>query len=497
MRQLDNLLNRFTMYQLVFYFLAFLVLLSVLLSFLRILPYDPFVLVTNSGIILAASYISNYIFSKLFRAVTNFESVFITSLILILISPVTYPIPIWVVVLIPILAMGSKYLLAIKKSHIFNPAAFGVAPMGLLFPSFAATWWIGNPILFIPVLLCSFLILKKTRRFSLVFSFLIIYALVTLGVSFFQGSSVVSSVHSIWTSIFESALIFFACIMLTEPSTSPKTRRFQVFYAAIVGILYGSSKLNLLGFSITPELALLVGNIFSFLVSPKYKFKLTLAEKSKLTDNLYSFTFPKPKSFNFKPGQYMEWTLPHKKMDRRGNRRYFSLASSPTEKTIMIAFRQYTPSSSYKNSLIEMNTGEKIAAANLSGDFVLPRKINEPLAFVAGGIGITPFRSMAQFIVDKKIETNIILLFFVKKKEDLVFMNVFERAEKFGLKTILVITDYSKSLDSSVIEKNIPDYKERTFYISGAQPVVQEFNSKLKRIGVKKIKTDYFPGYEK
>ncbi len=191
----------------------------------------------------------------------------------------------------------------------------------------------------------------------------------------------------------------------------------------------------------------------------------------------------------------MEWTLPHKKMDTRGNRRYFSLASSPTENVIMIALRQYIPSSSYKNSIIETNSGGEIIAANLSGDFVLPKNVSERLAFVAGGIGITPFRSMAQFIVDKKIETNIILLFFVKNKDDEVFMDVFEDAEKFGFKTIPVVTDYSKDPDSSVIEGNIPDYKDRTFYVSGPQPMVQSFKDLLKKLGVKKIKTDYFPGY--
>ena len=87
----------------------------------------------------------------------------------------------------------------------------------------------------------------------------------------------------------------------------------------------------------TPEIALVLGNIFSYIVSPKIKAMLTLVGRVKQTPNTYDFIFESDKKFSFLPGQYLEWTLGHDNTDDRGNRRYFTIASSPTEKIFISA----------------------------------------------------------------------------------------------------------------------------------------------------------------
>jgi ferredoxin-NADP reductase len=134
-----------------------------------------------------------------------------------------------------------------------------------------------------------------------------------------------------------------------------------------------------------------------------------------------------------------------------------------------------------------------LIATHLSGDFTLPKNLQNPLAFIAGGIGITPFRSMIKFLTDKNLQSDIVLLYLVKKREDLIFQDVFQEAKKIGLKVIPIIGSYH--LTNADIQKNIPDAGKRVFYISGPQPMVQGLTSILKSLHVKKIKTDFFPGY--
>ncbi len=89
----------------------------------------------------------------------------------------------------------------------------------------------------------------------------------------------------------------------------------------------------------TPELALLVGNVFSALVNPKGKVILTLKENKQISDTTSEFIFSSNRTLPFLPRQYMEWTLPHEKTDSRGDRRYFTIASSPTEKDIRLGVK--------------------------------------------------------------------------------------------------------------------------------------------------------------
>ena len=85
--------------------------------------------------------------------------------------------------------------------------------------------------------------------------------------------------------------------MLTEPLTTPPTRRWRLIYGAIVGALF-SPFIAIGAITSSPELALLVGNIFSYIVSPKGKRTLTLVDKERVSGDIYHFTFaPDKKSF--------------------------------------------------------------------------------------------------------------------------------------------------------------------------------------------------------
>ena len=142
---IDDLLNRITMYRITLYYLIFLVVVAVVLGLMGLIKFDPVDILISGGVVLSFCYISNKIFAWIFKAATNVESVFITSLILLLIIPVKFPHSITFFALAAVVSMGIKYFPTIDKRHIFNPAAGAVTAITLISAEHAATWWVGTP----------------------------------------------------------------------------------------------------------------------------------------------------------------------------------------------------------------------------------------------------------------------------------------------------------------------------------------------------------------
>ena len=188
---------------------------------------------------------------------------------------------------------------------------------------------------------------------------------------------------------------------------------------------------------------------------------------------MYNFIFAADRRLTFRPGQYLEWTLPHTAPDSRGNRRYFTIASSPNDSHVMLGVKFYKPASTFKRALAAMKPGDTLAVGQLAGDFVLPKNPHTKLAFIAGGIGITPFRSMVGHLLDCKEKRDIVLLYSNKTVGEIAYKNIFNHAQELGLKTVYAITDeapltqqnnsafYYGAIDARLIAQTIPDYRGR------------------------------------
>src|SRR3989344_2904134 len=243
------------MYRLVLYGLTLLALVGIVLGFLGLLPYNGVSLLLSALILLAACYVSNFIFAKILRVSVNVESVYITAFILFLIMPPPENLTMaWALILAGVIAMASKYLLAPMRKHIFNPAAFGAGAVFLLGLS-GASWWIGSSVMFPTALIVGLLIVKKIRRFDLFLTFLVAAA---ASIIYFAGSADIYQVLKI--SLLSGPLIFFGAIMLTEPATTPPTRKLRILYGILIGILFGAPW-HVGNFYPTPEITLLLGNI--------------------------------------------------------------------------------------------------------------------------------------------------------------------------------------------------------------------------------------------
>ncbi len=216
-KTIDNLLNRITMYRLVLYYLIFLLSAAFILTGFGVLQYDVFGLLLSIGFLIAVCWIVNWIFARTFRVPTNVESVYITALILaLIITPVQSPKDLWFLGWAGVLAMASKYILAIGRKHIFNPAAFAVA-LTYFTLNQSASWWVGNAAMLPFVLVGGYLVARKLERTQLVLSFLITAVATSIGIFIFIGGDLFSTLQKI---LLYSPLFFFAFIILTEPLTT-------------------------------------------------------------------------------------------------------------------------------------------------------------------------------------------------------------------------------------------------------------------------------------
>jgi glycine betaine catabolism B len=509
LRKIDDFLNGLTMYRLLTYGLCILAAITLALSALGIMSLPIAGMVFSLVILLATCYGVNKALAYVWQITSNSESWLISALILFFILPqATTLLRVAGILLAGILAMASKYLIAYHGKHIFNPAVFAASILGL-FGLLNTTWWVGSNVLWPFTLIFGLLVVRKIRRFPLVICFAVISMAISAIMAMAQHVDIGDAVKQ---AAFASPIIFLGTVMLTEPATMPPRRRQQAIFGAIVGLLY-ALHWTIGTVFIYPELALLAGNIYAFAVSPKYRLKLRLKEVQKVSDRVYNYVFIPSRKLSFEPGQYLEWTLgangsgsKHGKTDMRGNRRTFTIASSPTEDTIQLGVKFYEPSSSYKKALKHMEPGDNLYAGQLAGNFVLPQDIAEKLVFIAGGIGITPFRSMLKHLIDTKEKRDITLLYAVPHSEEIAYKDVFKKAAAMGVRVIPIVTGPGKDatwkgrtgrLDKGVITEEVPDFAERTFYLSGPQMMVEDCQSMLQHMGVHRtrIETDYFPGY--
>ena len=219
-KSIDNWLNRITMYRLVLYFLIFLLGAAAVLSMAGMLKYDIFALLFSIAFLLAVCWLVNWIFARTFKVAANVESVYISALILaLIINPIKSYADLWFLGWAAILAMSSKYILALNRKHIFNPVALAVALTYLMLNQ-SASWWVGNAPMLPFVLLGGVLLVRKLGRSDLVLSFLIATVATSMLVSLFAGSNLINDLQKI---IFLSPLFFFAFLILTEPLTTPST----------------------------------------------------------------------------------------------------------------------------------------------------------------------------------------------------------------------------------------------------------------------------------
>ncbi len=504
LEKLDGLLDRLTMYKLLLYYLIGLLGVAIALCVTGQLHSTPFDIAGSAIFLVLVCWTTNQIFSQFLQIPANGDSTHITALILaLIITPGLTQDNILFMLMAGVLAISSKYLITIKGKHLFNPAAFAVL-LTAYAANHTASWWVGNLYMAPFVIIGGLLLMRRIRRTSMVSVFFATSLIASAVYALIAQASVSHTIHAM---IFESAMLFMGFVMLTEPQTSPGTKQNELRYSVLTGLLF-SPRIHLGSIFSTPELVLCIGNIYAFLVNPQVKLMPKFNQKIQITPDTYEFQFDPGKKFNFKPGQYMEFTLPHEGTDLRGQRRYFTIASAPTESTLRIGVKFYPNSSSFKKSLFWFNKQTLLSATNLGGDFTLPKNKQQRLVFIAGGIGVTPYRSMIKYMLDFGEKRPVTLLYSANTAADIAYMDIFEQARaQLGIDVFYNLTVPNTPLPDAryqagvitpeLLKKQVPEFQNALFYVSGPHGMVVAIEKALSQFGVprRNIKTDFFSGY--
>ncbi len=142
-----------------------------------------------------------------------------------------------------------------------------------------------------------------------------------------------------------------------------------------------------------------------------------VARVSPENEEVFSVYFETPGGFTYVAGQHVTLHRPGLE-DPRGPRRTFTLSSSPTEATSLRITTRRGPSP-FKQFLRSAGPGEPLELRGPLGTFTLDRA--RDALFVAGGIGITPFRSMARWAADTRFQGRMRLLYSVATQQGIPF----------------------------------------------------------------------------
>lgn len=232
--------------------------------------------------------------------------------------------------------------------------------------------------------------------------------------------------------------------------------------------------------------------------------KATFDHSQAEADNIRTFFFKPERPVQYTAGQYTELHLPHPKPDDRGTKRWFTLSSSPNNEflTITTKYAGDGKSSSFKKALFNLKPGTELQMADPMGDFVLPKLIQTPLVFVAGGIGVTPFHSILEWLYETMEKRPIKLLYAVRSEDEIVFVDTFKRA---GIEPTIVVSEPSDAwggerghLSAELILGLEKPSEDTLVYVSGPEKMVQALAKDLSKSGLDKqqIVTDEFPNYD-
>jgi ferredoxin-NADP reductase len=224
--------------------------------------------------------------------------------------------------------------------------------------------------------------------------------------------------------------------------------------------------------------------------------RLTLVETKQETADTKSFFFEPETPISWKAGQYIHYKLPHPDADDRGIERYFSISSAPYEKRVRLTSRFAQKGSSFKRALTALPIGGKIESDPPEGDFVVDH-VEKPLIFIAGGIGITPFRAILLDLQQRKEPLKIQLL-YANRNEDVTFREILESLQRDHGEFKIHYFIGDNRVDGDAIRQCAPDLKTTRLYVSGPEPMVESMDGTLKEIGVPEpnIVNDFFPGYD-
>ena len=209
---------------------------------------------------------------------------------------------------------------------------------------------------------------------------------------------------------------------------------------------------------------------------------------------------------DFRPGQYF-WVelLDPPYDDEKGPRRHISVVTSPTERGVLGLCTRLRDSA-FKRSLVELPVGTEVEVEQPKGDFALPDDTATPYAFVAGGIGITVFRSMLRYIDDERLPYRVTLVYSNRDPASAAFLDELRAVEQRNSNITLVLTmtddpsweGETRQVDARLLRDHLgDDLGAFSYLLAGPPAMVEGVVHTLHEAGIpdEQVRADSFSGY--
>jgi ferredoxin-NADP reductase len=205
------------------------------------------------------------------------------------------------------------------------------------------------------------------------------------------------------------------------------------------------------------------------------------------------------------PGQYFWVELPNRGHDDdKGLRRHISIVTSPTEPGVLGLCTRIRDTA-FKQTLAELEVGDEVMVEEPKGDYHLPEDTNRTYVFLAGGIGITVFRSMLRWIADTGAPYRVTLVYSNRDRESSAFLDELQELERTipDFRVVLTMTDddgwdgESRRIDAEFLREHLGDLGSHTYLVAGPPGMVEGVAEQLTEAGVpeEQILASRFSGY--
>lgn len=235
---------------------------------------------------------------------------------------------------------------------------------------------------------------------------------------------------------------------------------------------------------------------------------IKLTERREIADGTFGFFFAKPEGFEYTAGQFARFTLiDPPETDAEGPARTFTLASAPYEDQLMFATR--LRDTAFKRIINAMPVGTEVVCKGPYGSLTLHEDAARPAVFLTGGIGITPFRSMAAQAAQAQSPHAIHLFYSNRRPEDAAFLDELAALETANqnYRFIGTMTAMAQShrawagatgyINKEMLAQHLADLRAPLYYIAGPRPLVSAMKTLLDEVGVtpEAIRAEEFAGY--
>ena len=232
--------------------------------------------------------------------------------------------------------------------------------------------------------------------------------------------------------------------------------------------------------------------------------RVSLIESINRTPSVESFRFSPEEKINFLPGQFLQLIFDEQNRDNEGLNKYLSFSASPAKEYIEVTKR--ISGSSFSQRLKGLNKGDRVLLKAPMGNCVFKGEYRR-IGFLIGGIGITPVISIVEYIAEKKINTDTVLLYSNRTEEEIAFRKELDgwQQNNVNIKVFYTVTDCQPKdnrciagrISKELVREKVSDLGKRMMFVFGPPKMVEAMKAVCLESGCGQdnIRTESFIGY--